>query len=108
MYNFGQPYMSQAQMPVTKQNSNIDWIMSPTIQQVEQIMIQPGQRAWVMVQNEPVFALRTADNMGLIQTDYYKFEKISPNTFNASSNAYDALERRIDALEKALGGKTDE
>lgn len=55
------------------------WIMAQTVKQVEQVSVQPGQKAWIMVQNEPVFALRTADNMGLITTDYYKFEKYDPS-----------------------------
>lgn len=31
-----------------------------------------------MVQNEPIFALRTADAMGLTSTSFYKFEKYEP------------------------------
>ncbi len=85
----------------------MEWIMAPTVQQVEQVSVMPGQKAWVMVQSEPIFALRSADNMGLVQTDYYRFEKINPNTLNASPNAYDALEKRIEALERALGGQNE-
>lgn len=55
------------------------WIMAQTVKQVEQVSVQPGQKAWIMVQNEPVFALRTADNMGLITTDYYRFERFDPS-----------------------------
>lgn len=55
--------------------SNLDWIMVQSIEQVESIAVQPNQRAWIMVQNEPVFALRTADGMGLVSTELYKFEK---------------------------------
>lgn len=39
------------------------------IQQVEQVQVQPGQRKMVLVQNEPVIASRSADNMGLVTTD---------------------------------------
>ena len=90
------------------QRQNMEWIMAPTIQQVEQVMVQPGQKAWIMVQNEPIFALRTADNMGLIQTDYYKFEKFTPNASSNSFNALDELEKRICALEKMMGGNGNE
>jgi hypothetical protein len=65
------------QQPQTQQ-SGPDWIMAPSIKQVEQVSVQPGQKAWVMVQNDAVFALRTADNMGLVTTDYYRFEKFDP------------------------------
>lgn len=57
----------------------------PTIQQVEQVQIQAGGRALIMVQNAPVIAMRTADNLGLVQTDYYKIEKIDTEK-NATSD----------------------
>ena len=54
------------------------------------MQVPSGGKAWVMVQNEPVFALRTADNMGLVTTDYYRFEKIDPA---ASAPASDYITR---------------
>lgn len=54
------------------------WTIVQTIEQVEQIAVQPGQVAWVMVQNEPVFARREADRMGLITTEYCRFERFDP------------------------------
>lgn len=78
------------------------WIMAQTIKQVEQVSVQPGQKAWIMVQNEQVFALRTADNMGLITTDYYRFEKFDPSAAPAEpAPAYvtvDQLEERLAAF----------
>ena len=65
--------------PYYKPQSNIDWIMVQSIDQVENVAVQPSQRAWIMVQNEPVFALRTADMMGLCATEYYSFEKYEPH-----------------------------
>lgn len=49
-----------------------------TINQVEQVSLQPGQRRIVMVQNEPVIAARFADQMGLVTTEYYRLEKFDP------------------------------
>lgn len=76
--------------------------MAQTIKQVEQVSVQPGQKAWIMVQNEPVFALRTADSMGLITTDYYRFEKFDPSAAPAEpASAYvtvDQLEERLAAF----------
>ena len=71
-------YQTTPQMPPQATQSGPDWIMAPSVKQVEQVSVQPGQKAWIMVQNAPVFALRTADNMGLVTTDYYKFEKFTP------------------------------
>lgn len=67
---------NQFQRPV---RSTLDWIMVQTIDQVESVAVQPNTKAWIMVQNEPIFALRTADAMGLTITEYYRFEKYEPN-----------------------------
>lgn len=43
------------------QQSGPDWIQVQNIKQVDQVSVQPGGKSWIMVQNEPVFALRVAD-----------------------------------------------
>lgn len=53
--------------------------MQPNIQQPMQAPVQPGGKALVLVANEPVIAMRTADNMGLTTTDYYHIEKFDPD-----------------------------
>lgn len=50
-----------------------------TIKQVEQAQVAPGGKALVLVANEPVIAMRTADNMGLTTTDYYHITKFDPD-----------------------------
>ena len=81
-------YQQGTQMPPQAQQNVPDWIMAPSIKQVEQVSVQPGQKAWIMVQNAPVFALRTADNMGLVTTDYYRFEKFNPGDSAEPTNDY--------------------
>lgn len=100
------------QTPMQQQNApqvsqiGPGWVMAQTIKQVEQVSVQPGQKAWIMVQNEPVFALRTADNMGLITTDYYRFEKIDPSAARIESAAAyvtaEQLEERLTAFAESL------
>ena len=75
---FSQPPISQPAQTAQSPQSGPDWLQVPTVKHVEQVSVQPGGKAWVMVQNEPVFALRVADQMGLVTTDYYRFEKIDP------------------------------
>lgn len=92
-----QPHQSQAP-------GGLDIVTVQTIQQVEQIQINPGQRRLVMVQNEPVVAMRTADNMGLASTEYYQLVKFDPNTratAQAADNKYiteEQLESRLREL----------
>lgn len=50
-----------------------------TVKQVEQAPVQPGGKALVLVANEPVIAMRTADSMGLTTTDYYHIERFDPD-----------------------------
>lgn len=100
---FGQ--MQPAQQP---QSSGPDWIMAPSIKQVEQVGVQPGQKAWIMVQNEPVFALRTADQMGLVTTAYYRFEKIDPNATETSPSQEYITRQEFDAFVSSLRGDQKE
>lgn len=95
-------YVPAGKTPAQLQQSGPDWIMAPSIKQVEQVGVQPGQKAWIMVQNEPVFALRTADQMGLVTTDYYRFEKIDPNTAGAAPNADYITRQELDSRLKEL------
>lgn len=55
-----------------------------TVKQVEQAPVQPGGKALVLVANEPVIAMRTADSMGLTTTDYYHIERFDPDAAAAS------------------------
>lgn len=64
-----------------------------TVAQVEQVGLQPGQRKIVMVQNEPVIAARSADNMGLVSTEYYHLEKFDP-TASASVPVVEYITRK--------------
>lgn len=86
---FGTGGMSMTQgmqTQVQPQQTGPDWIQVPTIQQVEQVSVQPGGKAWIMTQDAPIFALRVADNMGLVTTDYYRFEKIDPKSITDGQN----------------------
>ena len=70
------------QSPIQAQqqaNSSPVVMQVPSIKQVEQAPVQPGGKALVLVANEPVIAMRTADNMGLTTTDYYHIEKFDPD-----------------------------
>ena len=66
-----QPYQVRQQAP--------DWVYVPTVADVQNVGVQPGNRAWIMVQNECVFAIRSADGMGIMTTDFYRFEKYDPH-----------------------------
>lgn len=60
------------------QQTNMDWIRVPNLGDIEQVTVQPGQTAWVMAQNANVFAVRSADQMGIISTRYFQFTEFDP------------------------------
>ena len=107
-YPYGNQY-NQYQQP-QQRNGNLDWIMVSAVADVEKVTVQPNQKAWIMVQNEPVFALRTADQMGLVQTDMYRFEKYSPEPKAADPDYVTKaeLEQAIAALTAKFGGMKNE
>lgn len=77
-----QPMQSPMQSSIQAQqqaNSAPVVMQVSSIKQVEQAPVQPGGKALVLVANEPVIAMRTADNMGLTTTDYYHIEKFDPD-----------------------------
>lgn len=118
MGNFGQNnnnYGQQFQQPQQAQQPGVglEIVTVQSVQQVEQVQINPGQRRLVMVQNEPVVAMRTADNMGLASTEYYQLVKFDPtsrtNVQPADNNKYvteEQLESRLKEFMKNL--KTNE
>ena len=103
------PYSAYPQYYNQRTHGNMEWIFAPTVRQVEQVAVQPNQKAWVMVQNEPVFALRMADQMGLITTNYYRFERYDPEE-KTVENRYitrEELDRRLDEVIGALMAKKE-
>lgn len=91
--NIPQPVQMPQNAPQSAQQAGPDWVQVPDIQQVEQVQVQPGGKAWVMVQNQPAFALRVADQMGLVKTDYYRFEKIDPAVMTAPAQKEEYVTR---------------
>lgn len=75
---FNQFPMSQPTQQLQAQQSGPSVLSVATIKQVEQVPVQPGRQVLVMVQNDPVIAMRTADQMGLVQTDYYHIQRFDP------------------------------
>lgn len=85
---FLQPGMNQYPSGANAPQSGMEVVPVPTIQQVDQVQLQPGQRKLVMVQNEPVIAARYADNMGLVTTEFYRLEKYDPHAVQGEPVEY--------------------
>ena len=52
--------------------------MVPSLADVDKVSVQPGETKWIMVQSDPIFAVKTANAMGYAPAEYYRFEQIDP------------------------------
>lgn len=93
----GQPMQSN---PYRPQQTNMDWIRVPNIGDIDQVTVQPGQTAWVMAQNTNVFAVRSADQMGIINTRYFQFAEFDPRA--ADQQKQTTLEQQQANFEQRL------
>lgn len=81
--NYGQyqqQWPQQQQQPIQQTmqqapKSNMDWIRVSDFKDIQNVQVQPGTKAWIMLQDKPVFVLKSADEMGITKTEAYKFEK---------------------------------
>lgn len=97
-YNPYQMYQSMQTQSVQQtlqppQNNGVDVAYVSDVQQVERLQLAAGQKRIVIVQNEPVIAMRSADQMGLVNTDYYRLEKIDINNQQTTTAGPDYVTR---------------
>ena len=107
---YQQPYGSQPPLGNPyRQQPSMDWIRVPNLQDIDQVTVQPGQTAWVMAQNTNVFAVRSADQMGIINTRYFQFSEFDPRGADQQKQAEWELkqsnfEQRLARLEAIFDG----
>lgn len=90
--NFTPNQYGQAQMGAQTQTSaGITVGQVATIEQVEQVQLMPGEKKIILVQNAPVMAIRIADQMGLVQTEYRKLEAFDPRQSQPAKTEYAPL-----------------
>lgn len=82
------------------QQANMDWIRVPNLVDIDQVTVQPGQTAWVMAQNTNVFAVRSADQMGITNTRYFQFTEFDPRV--ADQQKQITLEQQAANFEQRL------
>lgn len=54
-------------------------VQLPTVSDVEKFQPQRGMTMVVMAQDKPVFALKVADRMGVVNANWYKYEAYNPD-----------------------------
>lgn len=87
--NFNNTIQQQNQMPISQpqqfQNQytpqqSFDWIRVNTLDDIKSVTVNPGEKAWIMLKNDPIFAVKIADSMGMANTEYFKFEPYDPSS----------------------------
>lgn len=83
-YGFQPGYQTGFQQPMSPMQAQrppeITVAQVATVDQVEQVQMMPGDRKIILVQNAPIIAIRIADQMGLVQTEYRRTEVFDPRT----------------------------
>lgn len=75
--NIPQQMQNVTQQQMAAPQSNMDWIRVNTMDDVANVTVQPNTKAWIMLANDPVFVVKSADGMGITTTDAFRFEKIT-------------------------------
>lgn len=85
---------------------NVNWIPVGGYDDVRGIMVQPGATVWAMDNNDPIFYVKTADQMGVCTIDAYRYERIQVGGAAAVQNGgyitreeYENLIARIERME---------
>ena len=85
---------------------NVNWIPVGGYDDVRGIMVQPGATVWAMDNNEPIFYVKTADQMGVCTIDAYRYERIQVGAGPVPQNVdyitrgeYQQLLARIEKME---------
>lgn len=58
---------------------NVNWIQVAGIEGAKNQIVQPGQTAWMMDNNSPMFYVKSVDGMGSATFKAFRFEEISPD-----------------------------
>lgn len=102
------PYQQPQEMPQQPAPQGMDWIRVNNLEDVKNVSVQPGQKAWIMLQNDPVFVVKSANEMGLATVQAFKFEPYNPQeTPQPQYATVDDLNALRQEIEKMKGVNND-
>lgn len=112
------PQMNQMQ-PVQQTNNaqtNVSWIYVNGVQGARDHIVQPGQTAWMMDNNDPMIHVKAVDSMGTATLKSFRLIEIDPQQAQqqtepqidvsrfATKDEIKAVSDKLTQLENALGG----
>lgn len=117
--NYMPQQMQPIQQPVQQTNSaqtNVSWIYVNGVQGARDHIVQPGQTAWMMDNNDPMIHVKAVDSMGTATLKSFRLIEIDPQQTQqqtapqidvsqfATKDEIKAISDKLTQLENALGG----
>lgn len=89
---------------------SFEWIRVNTIDDIKNVSVAPNGQAWIMLQNDPIFAVKSADAMGLATTRMFKFEPYTQDAQKAPEQQYVTMEmyQKMQEEIKIMSNELDE
>ena len=112
--NMNPPAPQQNAQAQSAPGSNVTWIYVNGMAGAREQIVQPGQTAWMMDNNDPVIYVKSVDTMGGANLRGFRLQEINarPNAPEsgqyASADDMSAANERIARLETALSGLMNE
>lgn len=112
--NMNPPAPTQNAQAQSTPGSNVTWIYVNGMAGAREQIVQPGQTAWMMDNNEPVIFVKSVDTMGSAKLRAFRLDEITeranaPESGQyASANDMNTMNERISRLETAFGGLMNE
>lgn len=104
-YNWGWEPQEAYQQAQQQQEPSTPWTMVPCLADVDKVSVQPGETKWIMVQSDPIFAVKTANAMGYAPAEYYRFEQIDPAVLAAPASVQASQQLTRADVEKIVEDK---
>lgn len=77
MGNWGQQSASAQQTAQPTPSQNVNWIQVSGIDGAKNQIVQPGQTAWMMDNNQPYFYVKSVDNVGSSTFRIFQFAEVA-------------------------------
>lgn len=103
-YNWQSTPVAQP-LPQAQPEQKDPWIMVPTLSDVDKVAVERGETKWIMVQSDPIFAVKTANAMGYAPAEYYRFEQVDPVSLTTQPAVSDIQPLTREDVEKIVDDK---
>ena len=88
--------------------SNVSWVYVAGVQGAREHIVQPGQTAWMMDNNEPVIYVKAVDTMGTATLKCFRLTEITPEAGGGTAAPQvDMSQYATRAEVEAVAGKVD-